>query len=191
MKLTRKEFITRLVVSALFIAIATVLSEIKPFPQHFGGGITPVSMLPIVLIPILYGTGWGFFCSGIYAVMQCLFGLDTAFGSALSPIAVIGCLLLDYFLAYFCLGLVGLFRKGNVAVITAGVAVSIVARFLCSVLSGLTVWGEYIWMTGVTFFQGVWAAMIPNLYILIEAVTTSIVIAVLLQNKSFHKIIGK
>ena len=191
MKLTRKEFITRMVVSALFIAIATVLSEFKIFPQHFGGGLTPVSMLPIVLIPIMYDTGWGFFCSGVYAVMQCLFGLDTAFGSALSPIAVVGCLLLDYLLAYFCLGLVGLFRNGKTPIIVLGVALSIVARFLCSVISGVTVWGEYIWLTGVTFFEGIFASAVVNVYILIEAVTTSVVIAVLLGNKSFRKIISK
>ena len=191
METGRKQFIIRMVVSALFIAIATVLSEFKIFPQYFGGGITPVSMLPIVLIPIMFGARWGFFASGVYAVIQCLFGLDTAFGSALSPIAVVACLLLDYLLAYACLGIAGLFRNGNNLVIALGVAVAITARYLCSVISGLTVWGEYIWLAGVTFPQGVWASMTVNGYIFIEAIITAVVVFILLQNKSFRKVIGK
>ena len=48
----------RLVESALAIAIATVLSMIK-IDLPFGGGVTIVSMLPLVLISHRYGWTWG------------------------------------------------------------------------------------------------------------------------------------
>ena len=49
----------KLVVSAMLIAVAAVLSIFQPFQLPFGGGITIASMMPIVLIAYCYGTPWG------------------------------------------------------------------------------------------------------------------------------------
>ena len=48
----------KLVESAIFIAIATVLSLIK-IDLPFGGGVTIVSMLPIVFCSHRWGWKWG------------------------------------------------------------------------------------------------------------------------------------
>ena len=54
-----KKFNTeRLVVSAVLIALATVLSLFQPLRLPAGGGITILSMLPIVLISYRYGMAW-------------------------------------------------------------------------------------------------------------------------------------
>lgn len=186
METNRKTLTQKLVVSALLIAVATVLSEIKPFPQVMGGGITALSMLPIVLIPIMYKTRWGCFSCGIYAVIQLLFGIDSAL-YAPTALGVAGSLLLDYFFAYFALCICGFFAKGNKIVTTVGVAVSIVARYFVNVLASCVVWGD---MLG-DFFGSVYIGLTYNLYILIEGAAVVAVIAVLLSNKAFCKVIGR
>ena len=104
MKTESKNLTKKLVLSAMLLAVATVLSEIKPFPQALGGGITALSMLPVVLIPVLYGARWGCFSCGVYAVIQLLFGIDSAL-YAPTALGVVGSLLLDYFFAYFALSI--------------------------------------------------------------------------------------
>ena len=79
----------RLAECAIMIALASVLSLIK-IPQFFftslGGSITLFSMLPICVIAIKYGLGWGFGTAFIYSVMQLLFGItiDGVLGWGLS-----------------------------------------------------------------------------------------------------------
>lgn len=186
MKTKANNLTQKLVVSALLIAVATVLSEIKPFPQVMGGGITALSMLPIVLIPIMYGTRWGCFSCGIYAVIQLLFGIDSAL-YAPTPIGVVGSLLLDYFFAYFALSICGFFAKGNKIMTTIGVAVAIIARYFVNTLASCVVWGD---MLG-DFWGSLWVGITYNLYILVEGAAVVAVVAILLQNKSFLKIIGR
>ena len=45
----------KLVVSALLIALSSVLSIFQPFALPQGGGITILSMLPIILVSYRYG----------------------------------------------------------------------------------------------------------------------------------------
>ena len=186
MKTDRKTTVKQLVVSAMLIAVATVLSEIKPFPQALGGGITLLSMLPIILIPIMYGMGWGCFSCGVYAVIQLLFGIDSAL-YAPTALGVVGSLLLDYFFAYFALCLAGLFAKGNKAVTVLGAGIAIVARYLVNTLASIVVWGDVMG----DFLGSAVVGFTYNLYILVEGAGVCVVLALLLQNKSFCKIIGK
>lgn len=62
----------RLVETAMLLAVATVLTIISgyiPFQLPFGGSITIVSMLPIVMIAYRYGTKWGLFSGFIFALI--------------------------------------------------------------------------------------------------------------------------
>ena len=52
----------RMVLSAMLIAIATVLSLIKIVDLPYGGSVTLGSMLPIIIIAYRYGTAWGLLC---------------------------------------------------------------------------------------------------------------------------------
>ncbi len=73
-----KKFNTeRLVVSAVLIALATVLSLFQPLRLPAGGGITILSMLPIVLISYRYGMAWGAASAFIFSLLQMLTGFDT------------------------------------------------------------------------------------------------------------------
>lgn len=49
----------RMCVTAVLLALATVLSLIKPFTLPWGGSVTLLSMLPVVMIPLMYGTARG------------------------------------------------------------------------------------------------------------------------------------
>ena len=48
-----------LVTSGVFIAVAFILSYLKLFSMPQGGSVTFASMLPMLLIGLLYGPGWG------------------------------------------------------------------------------------------------------------------------------------
>ena len=68
---------TRILVEcALMIALSTVLSMIKIIQMPYGGGVTPLSMLPIILVSFRHGTRWGLLTSFVDSVLQLILGLN-------------------------------------------------------------------------------------------------------------------
>ena len=66
-----------LVLAGIMIAMATVLSFIKPFGQlPYGGSITICSMLPILFFSYRCGLKWGLGAGLVFSVLQLLFGLS-------------------------------------------------------------------------------------------------------------------
>lgn len=59
----------KLVLSAVLLALATVLSLFKVYQLPLGGSITLLSMLPVCLLSIRYGVKWGLTCSFFYGVI--------------------------------------------------------------------------------------------------------------------------
>lgn len=184
MKEQNVKMVKKLTVSALFIALATVLSEIKIITLPMGGGVTALSMLPVMLIPVMFGAGWGFFSCGTYAAVQLLFGLDSAL-AAPTQAGVVGSIFFDYLLAYFALGIVGFFARGKKLTIVLGAALAIVARFLMNVLATCVVWGVFVPAEYGLLEYG----LLYNSYVLVEGAAVCVVLAVLLNNKGFSKII--
>lgn len=143
----------KLIISAMLIAIATVLSVIQPLKLPFGGGITMASMVPVILIAFLFGTRWGIFSALIYSLMQMLVGMDVVHaifmpeeGAAVLWKAVTICLC-DYVIAYTVLGLGGIFKnkmKSPAAAVCIGSVFALTLRYITHIISG------YI-------FYGVWA----------------------------------
>ena len=131
----------KLVESALFIAVATVLSLLK-IDLPFGGGVTIVSMLPIVLCSHRWGWKWGVVTAFVYSVVQLLLGLDNV-GYASSLVMVFGVIFLDYIIAYTFIGLSGVFGNTRKAVFL-GILVSFILRFLCHLITGAWIWGEWM-----------------------------------------------
>lgn len=140
----------RLTESAMLMALGVVLelvgrTVIPPMP--FGGQLTLVSMLPIVLISYRHGVRWGLTAGFAYALVQMVLGADTVtaafqpgyFGDgALIGKAAVMCLL-DYLLAYTLLGLGGLFReriKNPGLSLMCGSLVALTGRYLAHILSG-------------------------------------------------------
>ena len=150
----------RLTESAMLIALAVVLELVGRMvipPMPFGGQLTLVSMLPIVLLSYRHGVKWGLVAGFGYSLVQMALGADTVtaafqpgyFGDgAMLVNAVIMCLL-DYVLAYTLLGLGGLFRNkiSNKGVsLMLGSLVALGGRYLAHILSGYILfsgWAEW------------------------------------------------
>ncbi len=133
-----------LVEGAVMVALATVLSYIRIFRLPWGGSITLLSMLPIVLFSIRRGLGAGLTVSFVFSLVQFTQGVvDGIFGWVLTPGMLIACILLDYIVAFTVLGLAGIFRKKGFAGWIGGIALAVVLRFVCHFLSGVVVWKSF------------------------------------------------
>lgn len=140
----------KLTLSAIFIALGTILSLIQPFSLPQGGGITLLSMLPVIILSYRYGIGWGLISSLTFAVLQMLTGFKTVAGFFVGEekmalgLALASCIL-DYIVAYGVLCLGGIFRKGNdpAASLCLGSIVAVSARYLVHILSGAIIFGSW------------------------------------------------
>ena len=147
-----RENLRALIESALLVAIGFVLSYITLFRLPQGGSVTPLSMLPILMVGLRHGIKWGL-CGGlIYACLQMLQGLwAPPSGTAAAWIAM---LFLDYILAFTVLGLSGLFM-GNKNGIMYAIPLCLGLRFLSHFISGVIIWGNYLdagsWLFSLTY----------------------------------------
>lgn len=126
----------KLVTSAVFIALAAVLSMIKVYQLPLGGSITLLSMLPICLLSLKYGIKWGFVCSFLYGALQLGIDLGKVMSWGLDARMWIGCIVFDYLFAYGILGLSGIFRNKKMPIMLTGVGFSVFLRFVSHFISG-------------------------------------------------------
>lgn len=133
--------ILKLAESAVMIALATILSLLKLVELPYGGSITPASMLPILIIAYRYGTLWGLFTGLVHGVLQFILG-SSVLSYVTGAASVAAVIILDYLLAFALIGLGGLTRKisSERTALAAGALIASVARYLCHVASGATVW---------------------------------------------------
>ena len=171
--------------SAVFIAIGTALSFLK-IDLPFGGGVTIVSMLPLVFISHRWGWKWGLLTAFAYSLIQLIFGLDNV-GYASSFLAAVGIILLDYVIAYTVIGLSGIFEKpfGKTRkAVAVGIAVTFFLRFVCHLVTGAWIWG--VWMPE-TFMNmtmtnpWIYSFLYNGWYMLAELVLTEIVAMLIYQ----------
>lgn len=150
----------RLTESAMLIALAVVLElagrMIIP-PMPFGGQLTLVCMLPIVLISYRHGVRWGLVAAFGYSLVQMALGADTVtaafqpgyFGDGTMLLNAVVMCALDYIVAYTALGLGGVFRNrsGNKGIsLMLGSLIALGARYLTHILSGYILfsgWAEW------------------------------------------------
>lgn len=148
--MSNKEKILSITSAGICIALAFVLSRLKLFEMPMGGSVTPASVLPIVVFCMAFGPVWGFAAAVVFA------GLQLIGGYLVTPFQV----MLDYILGYACLGITGFAalpasRRVNISnplrrFTSAGLVKAIVftviayvARWFCSVLSGVIFYAEY------------------------------------------------
>ena len=133
-----------LVEGAVMVALATVLSFIRVFKLPWGGSITLLSMLPIVLFSIRRGIKSGLTVSFVFALIQFAQGvMDGLFGWGLTPGMLIACILLDYLGAFTVLGIAGIFRKKGLPGWIGGISLAIALRFVLHFLSGVVIWHSF------------------------------------------------
>lgn len=137
---------------AILVAMAVVLSfvsDLIPFlSMPRGGSVTLCSMVPIVLMSYRHGVKWGCLAGLADGIIQLLMGLkNLSYCPTLA--SQIGCVLLDYLLAFTILGLASAFvRRPKVWQFALSAAAVCLLRYLCSTLSGYFVWYDYATATG-------------------------------------------
>ena len=150
----------RLTESAMLLAVAIVLELVSKMfipEMPFGGQVTLVSMLPVVLISYRHGVRWGLVAGVCYAMIEMVLGARTVaaafqpgyFGDGTMILNALIMCVLDYLVAFTVLGLGGLFRdriKAPGAALCCGSVVALGARYVSHIASGYILfagWAEW------------------------------------------------
>ena len=153
---------------AMFVALATVLSQIKIFSLPQGGSITLASMVPILWLALRRGPKVGLFAATVYGVVQLI----------INPyIFHVGQVLLDYPIAFGMLGLAGFFQKHPFI----GINVGMFGRFIAHFFSGIIFFAEY---TPEGMHPAVYSAIYNGGYILVELVISVYIFYLLQESKA-------
>ena len=132
------------VLAALFLALAFVLSYIKLFDLPQGGAVTAASLLPIVAFAYSYGLAPGLVVGVAYGLLQMI--QDPWI---VTPVQAI----LDYPLAFACIALAAVARKlPDSWGWLVGMALAAVGRFVCHTFTGVVFFAEYAEGTGLSPF---------------------------------------
>ena len=162
---------------AVMLSLATALSFIQIYKLPWGGSITLLSMLPIVVFSIRRGVGWGLGCSFLFSLFQFAQGIgDGLFTWGLTPVMLAACIFLDYIGAYTSIGTAGLFKdKGNAGHIV-GTVFALTLRFLFHFLSGVIIWHSYgeLWNGFSTESTVLYSLLYNGSYMLPEIIFTTI-----------------
>ena len=168
----------RLTESAMLLALAVVLEFVSKMfipEMPFGGQVTLVSMLPVVLISYRHGVKWGFVSAFAYALIEMVIGMKTVsaaflpgyFGDGTMIFNAILMCLLDYVLAFTLLGLGGIFRnkiKNPGVSLMCGSLVALGARYAAHFLSGYILFGSYaVWFFTQEGFPAWGASLVGSL----------------------------
>ena len=164
-----------LVEGAVMVALATVLSFIRVFKLPWGGSITLLSMLPIVLFSIRRGVGAGLMTAFTFSLIQFAQGvMDGLFGWGLTPGMLIACIFLDYLGAFTVLGIAGLFRKKGLSGWIGGITLAVGLRFVLHFLSGVVIWHSFgeLWNGFATDNTYLYSFLYNGCYMLPELIFT-------------------
>lgn len=194
-KLFQSGKILALTQSAIFIALATVLSFLPVYEMPMGGSVTLASMLPILFIGLKFGYKWGLASSGIYAFIQLMQALIkgnvfiycTTFGTVLI------CVLFDYIVPFGILGLSAFAKPTDgkrlsiiKASITFGVLVAI--RFICHYITGVAIWGQWA-PDGMGKY--LYSLIYNGQYMLPELIITLVISVLLMSSSQIEKNLTK
>ena len=146
--------------SAMLLAIAIVLELVSKMlipEMPFGGQITLVSMLPVVLISYRHGVKWGLVSGLAYAMLEMAIGAKTVaaafqpgyFGDGVLLLNALVMCVLDYLVAFTLLGLGGCLRnriqRPGLGLMW-GAVVATGTRYIAHILSGYILfsgWAEW------------------------------------------------
>ena len=141
-----KKPVYKITLAAIFIALGTVLSMFKPIEMPLGGGVTVMSMVPVVMMVLLLGNKWGFIATFVYSLIQMGLSFVEVMGWGLTPVSLIVTFLFEYIIAYTVLGFSGIFRRKGTVGIVIGVCLAVFLRFICHFITGgaiFDIWCEW------------------------------------------------
>ncbi len=171
----------KLVEGAIMVALAVVLSFIKFKFLPYGGSITLVSMLPIMVYSIRHGLSWGMLVSVVYALIQMFIDLGEVSSWGLSATMFVGCLAFDYIIAFSVLGLAGMFRNKGVGGAVSGMVVAMLLRYISHIISGVVIFKSAgaIW-EGLNIENSLLYSMAYNATYMLPEIVFSIIVVIVL-----------
>ncbi|WP_195947564.1 energy-coupled thiamine transporter ThiT [Paraclostridium bifermentans] len=133
--LKNTKFTTKTVVMiGMFSAISYILSMIEFIKYPQDGGISLFSMLPTMLLSVLFGNTVGITGGLIYGVLKLLKGVYIIHPAQF---------LLDYILPTMLLGLAGSFGKDKKSKVILGCLFAVVLSVSMNIISGCVFFGDY------------------------------------------------
>ena len=168
----------RLAYCAMAVALAYVTSFIKPFELPYGGSVTLLSMLFIVLVGNWYGVKTGVLVGLAYGVLQFL---QEPYFLSLFQVCC------DYVLAFAALGLSGLFRKRKNGLLIWYIAAVLARGFFYS-LGGYLYWMDYMPENFPQSLRALYPIIYNYSYLLAEGVITVIIIRLPAASNALERI---
>ena len=170
----------KLTTSALMIAMAVALalvSKIIPSPWLQGGSVTLASMVPVIVVSLMFDIKWGLTASIVYSLINMATGFYPPPTQTFLNFAAV--VLLDYVIAFGVLGLAGTFYRllgKKIWAIPVSGAIVTVFRYICHILSGILIWGVYA-PEGQSVLA--YSVLYNGGYMLPEIIITTVVLALL------------
>src|SRR5690554_2802159 len=156
--------LTKLIVTAIMVAVAIVLDVIVSsipglnLSMPFGGKFFGISILPLIIIGLIYGLKYGLLGGFTYAIYNFSFDyliylstlkatLESWTGTTWTFWHILALILFDYLIPFTAYGLAGLFKKDNlntISNIVKAVLLVSVVRLVSSSIGGVLLWGSSI-----------------------------------------------
>lgn len=186
-KLTKTQILAEsAIMTALSIALFAV-SDMMPWPFAYGGGFSLFAQVPIIIVSYRHSIKNGLAASTVLALFEMMMGFKNfSYVSGIAAYLIVA--LADYIIAFGCLGLGGMF-KGKInnnqksELVAGGLTVCII-RYVCHVISGVTVWSGYCPEGQTVLFYSV---TYNGAYMLIETIITVIGLAAVGAIFDFNK----
>lgn len=153
-----------LTISALLIALAVGLGQLKLFEMPYGGTVTVFSMLAIALCGYLLGTRRGVIAGMCVGLLNLIFG-----PYVIHPVQ----LLVDYPFAFGALGLAGVCSERKNGLVK-GYLLGLAGRYVCAVVSGIVFFGAY---APEGFNAVTWSLFYNFTYLAAEGALTAVIIS--------------
>ena len=164
--------------AAVMVALATVLSMIKIINMPWGGSVTLLSMLPIIVFSVKRGVKYGMAASFLFSLIQLGQGIaiDGILSWGLTPLTLIACIMLDYVGAYSVIGIGGIFREKGSTGIIAGTVLAVFLRFGVHFISGVAIWHSFgqLWDGFSTDNTWLYSLLYNGAYMLPEMIFTAV-----------------
>lgn len=166
--LKNTKFTTKtVVIIGMFSAISYILNMIEFIKYPQGGGISLFSMLPTMLLSILYGNPVGITGGLVYGILKLLKDVYIIHPAQF---------LLDYILPTMLLGLAGTFGNKKKSRIVLGCLFAVVLSVSMNIISGVVFFGDYA-PKGMNVF--VYSFIYNVSSVGVEGILTTILIALL------------
>ncbi len=160
--------VKRLAFCAMAVALAYATSFVQPIKMPYGGSVTLLSMLFIVLVAHWYGPRTGILVGLAYGILQFL---QEPYFLSLFQVCC------DYLLAFAALGAAGFFRKRKNGLLI-GYIVAVLLRGVFHTIGGYLYWMDYMPENFPQSLRTLYPIIYNYSYLLAEGAITVVVLQI-------------